>query len=193
MPFCIDVPKCPVCGSEHTGYYIPYDENNKHIYTEGYMHHGELVSITMLSGNNCFCQDCGAEWYSNLAPKYLNKKELNALKERKGITASSIDDLQEQTVNRAQMQHQAHKQYFRIGGNTFKKKHKHNIIVSGLLSCTLDPIQDILSLFKPQNGEKKVEEVSEDTDVITNDELMDIVNNSPLGQTKQYNEGDNEQ
>lgn len=67
------VPRCPVCGSQKTGYYIIGYDNGA--LKEKYFHRGERIRFTPFpSVNNCYCCDCGMKWKGTLKKKHLSKE-----------------------------------------------------------------------------------------------------------------------
>lgn len=71
------VPKCPVCGSQKTGYYIIGYDNGA--LKEKYFHRGERIRFTPFpSVNNCYCCDCGMKWKGTLKKKHLSKEEFSS-------------------------------------------------------------------------------------------------------------------
>lgn len=82
---------CPFCKSSRTGRKILYTGN----YPEGlrarYMKRGELVRPTDGSSDtNCFCENCGTEWYEDLKISWLSRREIETLKAHKEITQNTI-------------------------------------------------------------------------------------------------------
>lgn len=71
------VPRCPVCGSQKTGYYIIGYDNGA--LKEKYFHRGERIRFTPFpSVNNCYCCDCGMKWKGTLKKKHLSKEEFSS-------------------------------------------------------------------------------------------------------------------
>lgn len=71
------VPKCPICGSQKTGYYIVGYDNGA--LKEKYFHRGERIRFTPFpSVNNCYCCDCGMKWKGTLKKKHLSKEEFSS-------------------------------------------------------------------------------------------------------------------
>ncbi len=71
------VPRCPVCGSQKTGYYIIGYDNGA--LKEKYFHRGERMRFTPFpSVNNCYCCDCGMKWKGTLKKKHLSKEEFSS-------------------------------------------------------------------------------------------------------------------
>lgn len=71
------VPRCPVCGSQKTGYYIIGYDNGA--LKEKYFHRGERIRFTPFpSLNNCYCCDCGMKWKGTLKKKHLSKEEFSS-------------------------------------------------------------------------------------------------------------------
>lgn len=71
------VPKCPICGSQKTGYYIVGYDNGA--LKEKHFHRGERIRFTPFpSVNNCYCCDCGMKWKGTLKKKHLSKEEFSS-------------------------------------------------------------------------------------------------------------------
>lgn len=71
------VPRCPVCGSQKTGYYIIGYDNGA--LKEKYFHRGERIRFTPFpSVNNCYCCDCDMKWKGTLKKKHLSKEEFSS-------------------------------------------------------------------------------------------------------------------
>ena len=71
------VPRCPVCGSQKTGYYIIGYDNGA--LKEKYFHRGERIRFTPFPYvNNCYCCDCGMKWKGTLKKKHLSKEEFSS-------------------------------------------------------------------------------------------------------------------
>lgn len=71
------VSRCPVCGSQKTGYYIIGYDNGA--LKEKYFHRGERIRFTPFpSVNNCYCCDCGMKWKGTLKKKHLSKEEFSS-------------------------------------------------------------------------------------------------------------------
>lgn len=93
------VPPCPLCESNYTGYFKQsmdwrIDEHSEIIRA---MENGEFIKIvTSRPENNCFCLQCGAEWYFPIKKVRIDKSMLEEYKKQKGIDKSIINDYVEE-------------------------------------------------------------------------------------------------
>ena len=82
------VKPCPRCGSFHTGYKIFINSKEKipNLLTER-TRLGERVEVDVGFNNdlNCFCDNCGVEWYDDIVTKYLTLDEIEEQKKLRGI------------------------------------------------------------------------------------------------------------
>lgn len=92
------VPPCPRCGSHKTGRYVnvlmPNYGTEKII--AKCLKGGELIKITgdlSLPENNVYCEDCGAEWSTNIDTFLINKKQLEMQIKLRGITQKIYKDM----------------------------------------------------------------------------------------------------
>lgn len=96
---CHEVPPCPRCTSTKTGRYIFVMNNASDIekLIASYMKKGELIKPILGFHNsehpNLYCEDCGAEWYDEVFPKYVTDKELEEIKIAKGISKTSYENM----------------------------------------------------------------------------------------------------
>lgn len=93
------VPPCPKCGSLKTGrfYYVSttYQQIEKMVAEN--MRYGELSKIEIGFGNeldhNAYCEECGAQWYTNIEKLPLTDERIQQEMENRGITSKSIKDV----------------------------------------------------------------------------------------------------
>lgn len=96
---CYVVPSCPHCNSAKTGRYIFMMNNSSGVekVIASYMKKGELIKPILGFKNSehpqFFCEDCGAEWFGEIFPTYVTKEELEKIKNSKGITKNTYNNM----------------------------------------------------------------------------------------------------
>ena len=80
------VPKCPVCGSWHTGRYVRFSFTDADYTDRKSMENGEIIKqVKSEPIKNCFCEDCGYEWGAHIDTRFMTVDEIMEQKKLRGI------------------------------------------------------------------------------------------------------------
>lgn len=86
------VPPCPECNSPITGQYMKlHRETDTEWQINEALRHGELIkALNTVPDRNCFCVNCGHEWFYSIDLALISTKELNIEREKR-LTAEILN------------------------------------------------------------------------------------------------------